>query len=112
MSFEAHELLVETYFEAMAEDPPKGYARVDSDQVLRADAKTFLLLSELTRNGIRPTPGGALPLDDALEKLMTTSKFQLMLTPLVGSKKRKHGKHDQSSDSSETSRRSKARQNQ
>ena len=101
MAFEVHELLVEAYFEAMAEEPPKGYARVEADQILRADAKTFCLLSEMTRNGIRPTPGGVLPLDDALQKLLTMSKFQLLLTPLVGSsKKRKFNKDEQSSSSS------------
>jgi hypothetical protein len=82
LTFETHERLVRKYMEVMLDDAPRGYARIDLDQVRRADEVLFNLMVDRTREGIRAGGDGVMPLDKVLPDAMQDPKFFWALNPL------------------------------
>lgn len=60
---------------------PAGYAQVDINQALRADAMLFKLLGKATRSGIRPTALSK-PLERELQACMYDPQVMFLLMPL------------------------------
>ena len=79
MSFEAHEKLVNLFFEELAQEPLPGHTAVTLDQVRRADKHVFGRLGELTRAGFQIMPEGEYPLDRLLEADLIEPKLAQML---------------------------------
>ena len=85
LSFEAHEKLVDYYFEEMSREPPHRYDRVSLDQVMRMDREVFVRLGELTRDGFKTLgniPAKEYPLDRLLEGVIIDPRVMHLMLPL------------------------------
>ena len=83
MSFEAHERLRRSLINALADDPPPGYAPASIAQLERADLYAFQKLAEYTREGLRGTIPSRPPLDTHLDRILDSSRYLMLLQPLA-----------------------------
>ena len=83
MSFRKHESIVERFFEELSREHLPGYAQLSMDQIRRADKELFVQLADKTRAGLPEVTGdGKLPLDDLVEAVLSSHRFNALLFPL------------------------------
>ena len=82
ISWEIHDRWISMLFHRLQEVPPPGYAMTSMDQILRADRKMFVKMSEMCRANIVPVPGSARPLDVAMEKYVDHNDVLYLLAPM------------------------------
>ena len=83
MTFEMHEKIWQSLLTALCEDPPPGYAAASMSQLEGADSYIFTKLGEYTRTGLRGPIGSGLPLDQFVEKILESTKYNMRLMPLA-----------------------------
>lgn len=88
LDYELFERWTQVLLEAYMSPPLEGYAKVNLEQVHRADMELFKYMMRETRNGIRGI-GGHMPLENALKEAMKSPEVRLCLQPLQGGTKRK-----------------------
>ena len=66
----------------------QGYASVSLEQILHADRALFLVLSELTRDGISVRPDGSKPIETAFPRARMDPQVAMLLQPLPSGTKR------------------------
>ena len=81
-SFDAHSLWIEILFDALLASSPPGYARVNLNQLKRADTELWRLIATECRNGLKAALGAIPPFEVALKKLMYDPAVRLTLMPL------------------------------
>ena len=84
ISYEYHEQWIAKIFSKLSEEQPVGYAMISIEQILRADKKLFVKMSEECRAGIVGLPGMPRPLDQSLVRLMDHTDVAHLLQPLLG----------------------------
>ena len=82
MFFEAHELIINAFFNELKKDPLEGFSHVTLNQVAAADRELHVRLAELTRGGLHPSPTGGLPLDDHVKTVLASPEIRWMLMPM------------------------------
>ena len=82
MSFEVHELIINTFFNELKKDPMDGFVPVSLNQIAAADRELHVRLAELTRSGLQPSPTGGLPLDDHVKTVLDGPEIRWMLMPM------------------------------
>lgn len=70
-------------WEQMMRPPPVGYTQISLDQVLQADRAIFLVLAELTREGITIRPTGVKPIEAAFPTARLDPQVAMLLQPLA-----------------------------
>ena len=97
LDFQVHDVVVDSLFKALLADPPPGYAKVSTHQILNVHHQFFRLLAERTRGGIKRTADGR-PCDKAAKPaepgvpLTDHPDFRMALQPLAlgaGSREKK-----------------------
>ena len=83
MTFEEHEKVRHALLRALCEDPPPGNVAASMAQLERADSHLFTRLGEYTRTGLRGFISHKLPLDQFIEKILDSSRFNMLLMPLA-----------------------------
>ena len=76
MSFEVHELIINTFFNELKKDPMDGFAPVSLNQIAAADRELHV------RFGLQPSPTGGLPLDDHVKTVLEGPEIRWMLMPM------------------------------
>lgn len=81
MDWDSHEKLRDDLIGSFTRAPPPGYARTSLQQVRRADEVAFGLLAKWATEGIKRR-AGVRPLDDLVDRVLTSREYALMLQPL------------------------------
>ena len=82
MTFEVHEKIRHSLINALCEDPSPGYAAASMAQLERADSHLFARLGDYTRTGLRGAITSGHPLDQYIERILESSKYNMLLMPL------------------------------
>lgn len=84
LTFEAHEKLVQFYFDEMSRESLPGFHKVGLEQIRRADREIFVRLGEETRGGFTKVvlTGDEMALDKILSSIMVEPRIQALLFPL------------------------------
>lgn len=83
LDWSSHESWIRMMLDAVARDPPQGFARVQLGQALRADKELWLMLSDHCRGEVKVKPDNTKPLDVAFKKFMVDPRVTLHLVPLM-----------------------------
>ena len=83
INFEIGVAWVNSLFSVMTQPVAPGFARISLVQLLRTDRVAFARMSELSRNGIRPTVAGARPLDNILKGMRDDSSVMFYMLPTL-----------------------------
>ena len=81
IKWESHERWTAFLLQALTRDVPAGYSGVSVNQLLKADAEMFLLISKEIPQ-VKALPSGVLPVDEALNRLRTDPRITMHLLPL------------------------------
>ena len=81
-AYEAHELLVEAYFDAMLAPALPGYSKVTRTQIKNADVYLWKEIGKKCPKGLVGTLGSRPPFEQALKDLLFDPKFRYMFMPL------------------------------
>ena len=84
VGFAKMEAWSEKMMQTRLEDPPPNHVRTTMKQLEMADRKLFVLISERTREGIKPSPAGR-PVDAVIKDCMESSEVLTLLQPRPGS---------------------------
>eukprot|EP00435_Cladocopium_sp_Y103_P008138 s3431_g2.t1 len=79
MSYEVHERIIQLLFGELQREPLEGFKRPTLSQLSAADREVHLRLAELTRSGLPLGPGGELPLDKHVEKVLEMPSVMWLL---------------------------------
>ena len=87
IKWESHERWAAFLLQALTRDVPSGYSAVSINQLLKADAEMFLLIPKEIQQ-VKALASGALPVDEALNRLRTDPRItmQMQVCPSLGSK--------------------------
>jgi hypothetical protein len=69
-------------FTLLQRDPPKGFRPVNLGQLIAADKRLWVLLSEKTRGNVAAQPGMVKPCDTELKTLSSSHEVTSFLVPL------------------------------
>lgn len=81
MDYEKFEKWSSVLLEAYSKQPADGYRKVSIEQIQDADMEMFKILVKDTRGGIRPL-GGVAPIEQSLDRAITSAEVRLHLQPL------------------------------
>ena len=81
-SFDVVEKYHSMLMRCLQETSPPGYRQVDVEQILKADQRAWLRLSEMVKSGLKRGTDGQLPLDSAFPRLETDPQVCFQLLPL------------------------------
>ena len=98
ISYSVQMLWIQSLMEAISEEAPPGYARVNIAQALRADKELFTMLARKLPGPCRATGTGAPPCDLVVQQLVNHSRIQQLLLPLPGKGGRQTDHGDADSD--------------
>jgi sRNA-binding protein len=102
ISYSVQMLWVQSLMEAMAEESPPGYAKVNIAQALRADKELFTMLARRLPGPYRATGTAAPPCDAVVQQLVNHARIQQLLLPLPGKGGRQTEQADADSDDAPT----------
>lgn len=77
-----HEVWVQQLLAQLTKDPPTGFARVSSSQVVRADRELFTLMAQEIGESLQPDAQGNFPMEVKLKELRTDPRVTMFLLPL------------------------------
>ena len=83
ISFEVGMAWINSLFNIMTQPVAPGFARISLVQLLRTDRMAFARMSELSRDGIRPTAAGVRPLDNILKAMRDDSSVMFYMLPTL-----------------------------
>ena len=81
-SFEVMEGWSQLLFDRVCQDPPSGYMHISIEQILVADRKLWVKISEETRSLVTSTTNGRKSVDVAIEKFSHHPDVQFHMLPL------------------------------
>ena len=87
ISFRVHQLWTSKLMQVLSKPTISGYMQISHLQVLNADKELWQQMGTQTRGGIQGKPGEDLPLDLAMQQLMSCSEVSFHLLPLQVSSK-------------------------
>eukprot|EP00435_Cladocopium_sp_Y103_P026690 s1712_g6.t1 len=77
-----HEIWVQQLLGQLTRDPPAGFARVTTGQVIRADREMFTIMAEEIQCSLQPDAAGKFPMEEKLRVLRTDPRVTMFLLPL------------------------------
>ena len=77
-----HEIWVQQLLGQITREPPMGFARVSTGQVLRADRELFTLMAQELQGSLQPNEKGEFPMEVKLKELRTDPRVTMFLLPL------------------------------
>ena len=66
----------------ISREPPAGFAKVSTQQVLRADRELFTVMAQELQSSLQPNEKGEFPMELKLKKLRTDPRITMYLLPL------------------------------
>jgi hypothetical protein len=103
MSYENHQKLAAKLIGALLAEPPPGYAKIDMEQVLRADLVAWKLVAQRTRDGVKRNVSGFRPCDLIIDTVLGLQEFAQALNFMqLGERKGEH-KRPRNEDADEAS---------
>eukprot|EP00435_Cladocopium_sp_Y103_P028367 s3494_g7.t1 len=97
-----HEIWVQQLLGQLTRDPPAGFARVTTSQVIRADREIFTLMAQEIQGSLQPDATGKFPMEEKLKTLRTDPRVTMFLLPLPKGTVREVEKTTATSSSSAT----------
>ena len=82
LTFKAAELWHTHLFTCLQRETPPGYKPVTVSQIMEADKRLWILLSELARGSVAPKLGSPAPCDSSFTKLTESQEILSYLAPL------------------------------
>ena len=77
-----HEIWVQQLLGQITREPPTGFARVSTGQVLRADRELFTLMAQELQGALQPNEKGEFPMEVKMKELRTDPRVTMFLLPL------------------------------
>ena len=77
-----HEVWVQQLLTQMTREPPTGFSRVTSGQILRADRELFTVMAQELQGSLQPTANGELPMEKKLKELRNDPRITMFLLPM------------------------------
>lgn len=81
-TFEKLEAWTQLLFDRICQDPPAGYKHISVEQILQADRKLWVMVSEATRPKVNLVTDGVKAVDAALDKFSHHPDVQFHMLPL------------------------------
>ena len=82
IGFEEHEMWVQQLLGQLTREPPMGFAKVSTNQVIRADRELFTIMAQELQESVQPDARGNLPMERKLKELRTDPRVTMFLLPL------------------------------
>ena len=77
-----HEIWVQQLLGQITRDPPSGFAKVSTSQVIRADRELFTVMAQELQGSLQPDDKGDFPMEKKLKELRTDPRITMFLLPL------------------------------
>ena len=77
-----HEIWVQQLLGQITRDPPSGFAKVSTSQVIRADRELFTVMAQELQGSLQPDEKGDFPMEKKLKELRTDPRITMFLLPL------------------------------
>ena len=81
IKFEEHEIWVQQLLGQVTREPPPGFSKVSTNQVLRADRELFTIMAQELQT-VQPDARGNLPMEVKLKELRTDPRVTMFLLPM------------------------------
>ena len=66
----------------MTKEPPAGYAKVSTGQIIRADREMFTLMAQEMEGSLQPDAAGVFPMEKKMRELRTDPRVTMYMLPL------------------------------
>ena len=80
-----HEVGVQQLLTQLTREPPSGFSKVSTSQVIRADRELFTIMAQEIQGSLQPDATGAFPMEKKLKELRTDPRVTMFLLPLPSS---------------------------
>ena len=77
-----HEVWVQQLLTQLTREPPSGFSKVSTSQVIRADRELFTIMAQELQGSLQPDATGAFPMEKKLKELRTDPRVTMFLLPL------------------------------
>ena len=77
-----HEIWVQQLLTQLTRDPPAGFAKVTTGQILRADRELFTVMAQELQGSLQPNAAGELPMEKKLKELRVDPRITMFLLPM------------------------------
>ena len=77
-----HEIWVQQLLSQLTRDPPAGFSRVTTSQLIRADRELFTIMAQEIQGTLQPDASGEFPMEKKLKELRTDPRVTMHLLPL------------------------------
>lgn len=81
--FAEHEIWVQQLLSQLTKDPPSGFSRITTGQVIRADRELFTLMAQELEGSLQPDAAGNFPMEKKLKELRTDPRVTMHLLPVA-----------------------------
>ena len=77
-----HEIWVQQLLSQLSKEPPTGFSRITTSQVIRADRELFTLMAQELEGSLQPDPAGNFPMEKKMKELRTDPRVTMHLLPV------------------------------
>lgn len=77
-----HEIWVQQLLSQLTREPPAGYAKVTTGQLIRADREMFTLMAQEIEGSLQPDAAGNFPMEKKMKELRTDPRVTMYMLPL------------------------------
>jgi hypothetical protein len=77
-----HEIWVQQLLTQLTREPPAGFAKASTSQIIRADREMFTLMAQELEGSLQPDAAGNFPMEKKMKELRTDPRVTMYLLPL------------------------------
>ena len=77
-----HEIWAQQLLGQLTREPPAGFSRVSTTQVIRADRELWTIMAQELQQSLQPDGAGKFPMEEKLKELRTDPRVTMFLLPL------------------------------
>ena len=77
-----HEIWMQQLLSQLTRDPPAGFSRATTSQLIRADRELFTIMAQEIEGTLQPDASGDFPMEKKLKELRTDPRVTMHLLPL------------------------------
>ena len=77
-----HEAWVQQLLGQLTREPPTGFAKISTSQIIRADRELFTIMAQELQGPLQPDDKGDFPMEKKLKELRTDPRITMFLLPL------------------------------
>ena len=82
ISFDEHEIWVQQLLGQLTREPPSGFAKVSTQQIIGADRELFTIMAQEIQDSVQPDATGRFPMEVKLKELRTDPRVTMFLLPM------------------------------